>query len=162
MVGLETDKTLDRRGKAADVRERRDVRAPADGDRGYLGKVLVYIPIESIALYQAALNQLGADDPFFRPIVTFIWILTPFWLLYATHKQGQPLAWDQAVTSVPAFAFWLAGLQSPYIIESMKAWAVVWKEGYGTFALILGSMLLPVIGSLVLWIVKQIKQRPKA
>jgi hypothetical protein len=128
-----------------------------NGDSTYLQKVLAYIPIESVALYQVTVNQLGVTDPFFNAIVTLIWIATPLWMLYSTYKDSEPFAWDQAVTSIPAYVFWLAGLQSPFIIASMKDWGVTWKEGYGTYALIVGSMILPVIGTLVLRLVKWIK-----
>lgn len=128
-----------------------------NGDSTYLEKILVYIPIESVALYQVTLNQLGQTDPFFDTAIRWIWYATPFWILYSTHKTGEPLAWDQAITSVPAYLFWLAGLQSPFIVERLKAWQITWKEGYGTLALIVGSMALPVLGTIVLSVVDWIR-----
>jgi hypothetical protein len=90
-------------------------------DSTYFQRVLAYIPVESIALYQAAVNEFGPSDQFFTNIVRTIWIVTPFWMLYSTHKKGQTWAWDQAVSSIPAFIFWLAGLQSPFVKDFFAA-----------------------------------------
>ncbi len=127
-------------------------------DASYLKKVIAYVPIECIGLYQAAVNSVGATDSLFKPVVVGIWIITPIWMLYSTHRKGQTLAWDQAVTSVPAFLFWLAGLQSPFVKDFVAAHQFDWKDGYGTFAIIVGSMILPAIGDAVLWIADQTRR----
>jgi hypothetical protein len=128
----------------------------AGGD-SYLKKILAYIPIESVGLYQVTVNTFAPSDPLFVDIVGIIWVITPFWMLYSTHAKGQTLSWDQAVTSVPAFIFWLAGLQSPFVIQFLATRQIVWKDSYGTFALVVGSMLLPVLGNIVLWLADRIR-----
>ena len=119
----------------------------------YLSKILAYIPIESVALYQAAVNQLGPTDPLFGWASLGILGATPLWQLWATRDANERYAWDQAVVSVPAFIFWLMGLQSPLVKTYFDAHLYPWKEGYGTFFLLLGSLVLPWLG----WIVIKIE-----
>ena len=116
----------------------------------YLSKVIAYIPIESVALYQAAFNQLGPGDPLFSPAATAILCATPLWQLWSTRKKNEPFAWDQAIVSLPAFIFWLIGLQSPLVKTFFGNHAIPWKEGYGTFFLIVGSLVLPALGAIVI------------
>jgi hypothetical protein len=119
----------------------------------YISKIIAYIPIESVALYQAAFNQLGPDDPLFWPVSLVILCVTPLWQLWATRDGNERYAWDQAVVSAPAFVFWLMGLQSPLVKSYFGAHLLPWKESYGTFFLLVGSLVLPVLG----WIVIQIE-----
>jgi hypothetical protein len=116
----------------------------------YISKVIAYVPIESVALYQAAFNQLGPADPLFSPASTVILCATPFWQLWSTRNANERYAWDQAIVSAPAFVFWLMGLQSPLVKSFFDTHTIPWKESYGTFFLIVGSLVLPVLGALVI------------
>jgi len=120
------------------------------GNETYISKIIAYIPIESVALYQAAVNQLGPTDPLFGWASLLILCATPLWQLWATREAKERYAWDQAVVSAPAFIFWLMGLQSPLVKTFFDAHLYPWKEGYGTFFLLVGSLLLPVLGWIVI------------
>jgi hypothetical protein len=122
----------------------------AAGNETYISKVIAYIPIESVALYQTAFNQLGPGDPLFSPASMAILGATPLWQLWSTRNKGEPFAWDQAIVSAPAFIFWLMGLQSPLVKAFFDAHGIPWKDSYGTFFLIVGSLVRPVLGWLVI------------
>jgi hypothetical protein len=128
------------------------------GNETYISKVIAYIPIESVALYQTAFNQLGPGDPLFSPASMAILCATPFWQLWSTRNKGEPYAWDQAIVSAPAFIFWLMGLQSPLVKAFFDTHGVPWKESYGTFFLIVGSFVLPVLGWLVIVAEKYVRK----
>jgi hypothetical protein len=42
------------------------------------------------------------------------------------------------------------GLQSPLVKSFFDTHTIPWKESYGTFFLIVGSLVLPVLGALVI------------
>jgi hypothetical protein len=100
-LGERIDRTLDGGGNGQ--------AQTTTGNETYLSKIIAYVPIESVALYQAAFNQLGPGDPLFSPATIAILCATPLWQLWSTRDKGEPFAWDQAIVSVPAFVFWLSG-----------------------------------------------------
>lgn len=125
--------------------------APSDQGKGTpagtvvsdaIAKIVALIPAESIAAYQAIYNLTNnGKDPFFRAAVWIVLVGTPIWQLYATSVKKEPLAWDQAIISVPALLIWLVALQSPFL-DLPKGWT----PASSAMVLILGTFVLPILG----------------
>lgn len=124
-------------------RDGRIIPASAAKDEEIKTAILKWIPVEVIAVYEAALGVIPGDYIGFRLWLTIGLIpITGLWIGFATRdgSKNLPVAWRQLILSCLAFAFWSAGTQ----VDIMKAAISGWQPWMGSVTLAVGGILLPI------------------
>jgi hypothetical protein len=139
-TGKELGKTSDR-AKAGKSTGSKSQKSPVE-------QILDYIPLESIAAYQAIFNASaeGSGKVYFVLVIALL-ILTFIYMLFAPYSKSadKSLPWEQAVTATLALILWLIGTNSPFWLTILPKDSG-WNANFGTAILGLGVLALPAIG----------------
>lgn len=110
----------------------------------YAAKVVRYIPGEVVAAYLALSGMVVAAQGIPTNIVLWVitailFVITPFWILYAANVPGKPRPVFQAVSATLSFIIWVFALGGPFASQD---W---YHPVYGSILLVLATLLMPLL-----------------
>jgi hypothetical protein len=111
-----------------------------------LSAILKWIPVEVIGTYKFVMGIIPSEYVSWQwGFTIFAAVIAPFWTAFATKPKQRRIAWRQTIIATVAFPCWVMAMQQ----DLMPTLFGSWKPWMGSVVLGAGTLLLPVLDSLL-------------